>query len=90
MKTYERRYHATWLLKNGLSPLAELGLWVHTHPGQLARAPSALLQEAAVNVATRLPQVAAREPIRRHRKHFAWLLRWHVLITNAQKSSLRL
>lgn len=30
-----------------------------------------------------LPLVAAREPPRRHRKHFAWLLGWQLRLTNA-------
>ena len=82
-KVYERRYHAAWLVKDGLSPLAKLGEWMRAHPGQLAAAPRSMLVEAAVNVAGRLPWVAAREPTRRHRKHFAWLFRWHLLLSHA-------
>ena len=77
MKTYERRYHATWWALRGPSGLSALGLWLRDHRGQLASAPRGLLEEALVDVTARLPGVAAREPTRRHRKHFAWLLDWH-------------
>lgn len=81
---YERRYHATWMGKNGLSPLARLGSWMGQHPtGSLAAAPLDLLVAAAADVAARLPVVAAREPTRRHRKHFAWLLGWHLRLSAA-------
>ena len=83
MKTYERRYHATWMAKNGPSPLAMLREWLCAHPGQIASAPQDLLAAAAANVAERLPVVAAREPTRRHRKHFTWLLGWHVRLSAA-------
>lgn len=78
MKTYERKYHATWLSTSGLSPLAQLATWLCQHPGQLACAPRSMVITAAADVARRLPLVAAREPTRRHRKHFAWLLGWQV------------
>lgn len=84
MKIYERRYHASWMIKNGLSPLARLGSWMGQHPtGRLAAAPRALLVAAAADVAARLPTVAAREPTRRHRKHFAWLLGWQLRLSEA-------
>ena len=80
---YERRYHATWTVKEGRSPLSLLGEWLCRNPGQLALAPLDLLSAAASDVAGRLPAIAAREPTRRHRRHFAWLLGWHQRITNA-------
>lgn len=83
VKGYERRYHATWTIKNGRSPLALLCEWLCRHQGQLAKAPLDLLAEAAADVAGRLPTIAAREPTRRHRRHFAWLLGWHQRIASA-------
>lgn len=79
-KQFERRYHATWAQGRGLSPLAQLGEWMCKHPGQLAAAPRLMLVEASIDVVTRLPTIAAREPTRRHRKHFAWLLGWHLTL----------
>lgn len=78
MKSFERRYHASWMRMNGLSPLATLGTWMTHHHAQLATAPRDLLIAAAADVGARLPGVAAREPTRRHRKHFAWLLGWQL------------
>jgi hypothetical protein len=83
MTTYERRYHATWTIKHGRSPLALLSEGLCRNPRQLAIAPLDLLSAAATDVAVRLPMVAAREPTRRHRRHFAWLLGWHQRITSA-------
>ena len=83
MKTHERRYHASWVLRNGLSPLARLGTWMGQHRSRLQEAPRDLLVAAAVDVAGRLPAIAAREPTRRHRRHFAWLLGWHQHLTRA-------
>jgi hypothetical protein len=80
---FERRYHATWVRANGLSPLAKLGRWMCEHPGQLVTAPRDLLVAAAVDVGARLPRVAAREPTRRHQKHFLWLLRWQLRLVGA-------
>lgn len=81
-RTYERRYHSTWMQKSGLSPLALLASWLCQHPGSgLAAAPRVLLIRAAGDVAARLPAVAAREPTRRHRRHFAWLLGWQLRLT---------
>lgn len=77
MKTFERRYHAGWALKHGFSPLYKLGMWVVQHRAKLQTAPRDLLVAAAADVADRLLMIAAREPTRRHRKHFAWLLGWH-------------
>jgi hypothetical protein len=82
VKTYERRYHATWMRARGRSPLSELAEWMCSHPGQLARAPRDLLVRAAADVAGRLPVVAAREPTRRHRKHFGWLLGWYARLAD--------
>ncbi len=76
-KTFERRYHAHWALKNGFSPLSKLGTWMVEHRARLQDAPRELLVAAATNVAGRLPVIAARDPSRRHRKHFMWLLCWH-------------
>jgi len=83
VRTYERRYHATWMTKNGHSPLARLGTWMTQHRAGLTAAPRDLLVAAAADVAARLPVVAAREPTRRHRKHFAWLLDWHLRLSEA-------
>jgi hypothetical protein len=83
VKTHERRYHASWVLKGGLSPLAKLGTWMGQHHARLQAAPQDLLAAAAADVAARLPAVAAREPTRRHRRHFAWLLGWHQRLTCA-------
>lgn len=77
-KSFERRYHASWMAKNGSSPLAKLGRWMVEHRSRRAGAPRDLVIAAEVDVSTRLPLVAAREPTRRHRKHFAWLLTWHL------------
>lgn len=84
VKNFERRYHATWILANGLSPLCKLGMWMveHRH-AKLQAAPQDLLAAAAADVARRLPLVAAREPTRRHRKHFAWLFDWHLRLAGA-------
>jgi hypothetical protein len=82
-KTHERRHHARWVLKNGLSPLAKLGTWMRQHRSKLQVAPRDLLAAAAADVARRLPMVAAREPTRRHRRHFAWLLGWHMRLIGA-------
>ena len=90
MKSYERRYHATWVVRDGLSPLAKLGVWMSTHPDQLASAPRDLLLSAADDVATRIPMVAAREPTRRHRKHFAWLLGWQLRLVGVLDSQQHL
>ena len=76
MKSFERKYHQSWLLKNGASPLAKLGTWMVQHRSRLAGAPRDLVIAAAADVEARLPVVAAREPTRRHRKHFMWLLGW--------------
>jgi hypothetical protein len=76
MKAFERRYHASWVLREGLSPLAKLGMWMVEQEATLQMAPHDLLEAAVIDVTQRLPGVAAREPTRRHRKHFAWLLRW--------------
>jgi hypothetical protein len=73
---YERRYHATWVTKHGCSPLADLATWLCDHPGALDSAPLDLLCGALSDVTARLPSVAAREPTRRHLKHFSWLLGW--------------
>jgi hypothetical protein len=78
VKSFERRHHASWLLVKGISPLARLADWMCNHPGQLAAAPRVLLIAAVVDVEARLPSVAVREPTRRHRKHFAWLLGWQL------------
>jgi hypothetical protein len=80
---HERRYHATWLCKNGLSPLAKLGTWMTENHAKVADAPPDLVAAAAANVAARLPLVAAREPTRRHKKHFTWLLGWHLRLAGA-------
>lgn len=80
---FERRRHATWVMSRGLSPLAKLASWMCRHPGQLASAPSELLVAAEADVRARLPWIAAREPTRRHRKHFAWLLGWQLRIATA-------
>jgi hypothetical protein len=90
LKTYERRYHAGWALKHGFSPLSKLGTWMVQHQAKLAAAPWDLLVAAVADVAMRLPMIAAREPTRRHRKHFAWLLGWHVRLASAlkQKSAI--
>lgn len=80
---HERRYHASWLHKNGDSPLAKLGRWMCVHRAPLQAAPRDLLLEAAADVSARLPKIAAREPTRRHRKHFLWLLGWYRHITAA-------
>jgi len=82
-KTYERRYHASWAAKYGLSPLAALRSWVVQHRAAFQAAPRDLLVAAAADIARRLPLVAAREPTRRHRKHFAWLLGWHLRLAGA-------
>ena len=82
VKTYERRHHATWTIKHGRSPLALLSAWLCDHPGQLAIAPLDLLADAAADVVDRLPAIEAREPTRRHRRHFAWLLGWYQRITS--------
>lgn len=82
-KHHERRYHATWMRANGTSPLAKLGMWMTAHRARVAAAPQDLLVAAADDVARRLPAVAAREPTRRHRKHFAWLLGWCRLLAGA-------
>lgn len=79
---HERRYHASWMLKNGASPLAKLGTWMVEHRLKLAHAPRSLVIAAAENVSARLPLVAAREPTRRHRKHFAWLLTWQLRLND--------
>jgi len=82
-KTHERRYHASWVRQNGLSPLAKLGTWMVEHHAKLQAAPQELLVAAAADVTSRLPGIAAREPTRRHRKHFAWLLSWHAQLAQA-------
>ena len=83
MRSYERRYHASWMCKNGASALSELGSWMYAHRALLQAAPRDLLVAAASDIARRLPEVAAREPTRRHRKHFAWLLGWHLRLLGA-------
>jgi len=85
MKTFERRYHADWSLKYGFSPLSKLGTWMVHHCAKLQAAPRDLLVAAAADVADRLPMIAAREPTRRHRKHFAWLFGWHVRLASVLK-----
>lgn len=87
-KIFERRYHATWTTKNGRSPLSTLGTWMVQHRARLQAAPRDLLVAAAVDVVGRLPAVAAREPTRRHRKHFSWLLGWHVRLAGALETSV--
>lgn len=79
-RKFERRYHCTWMAARGPSARAQLGAWMVQHRSQLAAAPRLLLVEAAIDVVTRLPRIAAREPTRWHRKHFAWLLRWQKLL----------
>ena len=79
-RKFERRHHCTWMTTQGRSPLAQLGAWMVQHRSQLAAAPRLLLVEAAIDVVTRMPKIAAREPTRRHRKYFEWLLRWHELL----------
>lgn len=83
LRPHERRYHAHWALRHGSSPLSKLGRWMVDHRARLQAAPRDLLVAAAADVASRLPAVAAREPTRRHRKHFAWLLGWHLRLTAA-------
>jgi hypothetical protein len=83
MKTFERRYHASWVLKDGPSALAKLGTWMVEHRATLQMAPCDLLEAAAIDVARRLPGIAAHGPTRRHRHHFAWLLRWHQYLVAA-------
>ena len=83
MKTHERRYHASWMSRNGLSPLATLGTWMRQHKAKMQAAPRDLLAAAAADVARRLPMIAAREPTRRHHRHFAWLLGGHQHLTRA-------
>jgi len=80
---YERRYHATWTVKEGRSPLSLLRDWLcyRDSPG-LDAAPRELLADALADVTERLPLIAAREPTRRHRKHFSWLLTWQVRIAS--------
>lgn len=73
---FERRYHASWMFKHGRSPLAQLGAWMVQHRARVDAAPQALLRAALLDVEGRLPVVAVREPTRRHRKHFGWLLGW--------------
>lgn len=85
-RTYERRYHATWMRVNGMSPLSTLGAWMYQHRSLVHDAPLDLLAAAAADVSARLPLVAAREPTRRHRKHFAWLLGWQMRIAAALQS----
>ncbi len=79
---YERRYHASWMAKNGSSPLATLGRWMTEHRAKLTHAPRSLVIAAEADVSARLPLVAAREPTRRHRKHFAWLLTWQLRLND--------
>jgi hypothetical protein len=84
LKTFERRYHATWASLRGYqSPLCRLGNWIYRHHAQISSAPRDLLADALRDVSSRLPAVAAREPTRRHRKHFAWLLGWQGRIAHA-------
>ena len=80
-KVFERRYQAHWFAKNGRSPLASLGAWMVQHHTGLQGAPRDLLGSAAADVAARLPLIAAREPTRRHRKHFMWLLGWYLALS---------
>lgn len=90
-REFERRYHSTWARKNGRSALSQLGSWMTDARDEeegsttpiARRAPSTLLIAAREDVRARLPTVAAREPTRRHRKHFAWLLRWLDIINTA-------
>ena len=81
---YERRYHAMWAVTEGRSPLAILRDWLcyRGSPG-IAAAPQELLAAALRDVTDRLPVIAAREPTRRHRKHFLWLLTWHTRLSHA-------
>ena len=58
MRTFERRYHASWVLREGCSPLAKLGAWMVEHRGSLQMAPRHLLEAATIDVAQRLPGVA--------------------------------
>lgn len=83
-RTCERRHHARWTMLHGQSPLNRLGDWLYLHRGQqLSSAPQDLLAEALRDVTERLPMVAAREPTKRHRNHFSWLLGWHARLTAA-------
>ena len=86
-KHHERRYHASWLRANGYSPLCKLGTWMTEHRAKLQAAPRDLLAAAAADVAARLPAIAVREPTRRHRKHFTWLLGWHLRLAEAINDS---
>jgi hypothetical protein len=86
-RTFERRYHASWVQAHGLSPLAKLGTWMVDHHAQVQAAPRDLVMAAAADVSRRLPMIAAREPTRRHQKHFAWLLGWHVRLATAMGAS---
>lgn len=88
IRYFERRYHATFYSRRGFrSPLSKLGSWVRDHPGALMCAPHDLLTAAQDDVIARLPSIAAREPTRRHRKHFTWLLGWHARITAALRKN---
>lgn len=80
-KVFERRYQAYWFAKNGRSPLSSLGAWMVQHHARLQGAPRDLLVAAANDVVSRMPLVAVREPTRRHRKHFMWLLRWYLILS---------
>lgn len=82
-KNYERRYHATWRSLHGRSSLERLASWANDHGWDLSGAPCGLLNETRADVARRLALVATREPTRRHRKHFSWLLGWYGRITKA-------
>src|SRR5207244_2648966 len=92
-RVYERRYHASWTALHGLSPLNRLGRWLYEQNTHLPRgakvserlgaAPPDLLTAALEDVTARLPGIAAREPTRRHRKHFTWLLGWQLRLLEA-------
>jgi hypothetical protein len=89
---HERRYHAHWRRLHGHSALARLADWrcCQRHagrPGEISSAPRSLLDEALRDVAARLPLVAAREPTRRHRRHFSWLVGWYCRIAEALRST---
>lgn len=86
MRTYERRYHARWASVSGPSSLARLGAWMTQHHADLSAAPRELISDARDDVSERLSRVATREPTRRHRKHFAWLLGWYALLSCEEQS----
>lgn len=70
-----------------MSPLASLAGWLCEHPGSLRSAPWDLVAQARIDVVDRLSRVAVREPTRRHRKHFDWLLSWYARLTDVLVTS---